>query len=148
MATQDPGYVTIEHSPFFYEVIFHDFKRTTLDAWLANVEERYPAMREAPRILTLYDMRAMISFTPYAVMAFRKVINRPYKGTDSRLAFLVRQNLLNVRLRYAIERYRGGHGTGHVFFNRDEAFAWLRAGLTEPLPVPTTELPKSTLSTK
>src|SRR5262245_47506631 len=116
MTTPEPTFETIEHQPFFYEVIFANFKRNTVDAWLADVDARYPAMREAPRILTLYDLRAMMSFTPYAAVAFRNVINREYKGTGSRIAFLVRQNLINVRIRYAIERYRGGNGTGHVFF--------------------------------
>jgi hypothetical protein len=134
MMTEGPGFQLFEHEPFFYEVIFANFKRSTLDAWLADVDMRYPAMKEAPRILTLYDLRAMMSFTPYAVHAFWGVIKREYKSTDSRIAFLVRQNLINVRLRYAVARYRGRNGAGQVFFDRDDALAWLQAGRTEPLP--------------
>jgi hypothetical protein len=137
---EQPGYEYIQYGPGFSEIIFKNFKRSTLDAWLAGVEERYPELRDAPRLLTLYDLRAMLTFTPYAAAAFQKVIRREYKGTGHRLAFVIRENLINLRLRYAIERYRGGSGTARVFFNREQALEWLKEGMLAPVQAPEPEI--------
>jgi hypothetical protein len=137
-----PGYETIEHGSGFNEVIFRNFKRSTLDTWLAGVEERYPELRDAPRLLTLYDLRAMLTFTPYATLVFQKVIGKEYKGSGHRVAFLIRENLINLRLRFAIERYRGGNGTARVFFDRDQAMEWLKEGMLEPAHLAEEEKPR------
>jgi hypothetical protein len=115
------SYQSIERETGFYEVVFRDFKRSTLQTWLDAADERYPTLR------ILYDLRALISFTPYALYCFRKTIYREYPA-NTRAAFVVQGNLLNVLLQAYIKRYQQnkGKGFGRVFFDYDAALDWLK----------------------
>jgi len=140
MTEQTTPFRFIQHGSYFYEVIFTDFKRATLDAWLGSFEQVYPMLRDAPWLRTLYDLRAMFTFTPYASAAFMKVMGREYNFTNSRCAFLVRQNVINSRLQWAIDRgqtrteklaARGQRPLLQIFFDRDVAMQWLNVDVPE-----------------
>ena len=126
MQTATASYRTIDHGKGFYEVVFQDFKRETLDAWLQAADERYPMLRALPRLRILYDVRPVITFTPYAIHCFRQTIYREYPP-DTRAAFVVQGNVLNLLLQMYIKRYQAnkGKGNGRVFFSYDAAMRWL-----------------------
>src|SRR5215510_6890034 len=112
MQTALASYETIDHGKGFYEVIFRDFKRETLTAWLKAADERYPVLRALPRLRILYDVRAVITFTPYAIHCFRQTIYREYPA-DTRAAFVVQGNVLNLLLQMYIKRYQANNGKGN-----------------------------------
>ena len=120
------SYKTIDHGKGFYETVFRDFKRETLTAWLKAADERYPMLRALPRLRILYDVRAVITFTPYAIHCFRQTIYREYPA-DTRAAFVVQGNVLNLLLQMYIKRYQAnkGRSSARVFFSYDAAMRWL-----------------------
>jgi hypothetical protein len=128
VTTPVASYYRITHRPYFYEVVFRDFKYSTLAAYRADVKQLYEEqLKQAPQLRTLYDVRAITVPTAYAVETFFQLSRFKFVTTDLRTAFLVKASLFTTLLQNYLLLYEG-HFRIRVFTDRTAALSWLDLG--------------------
>jgi hypothetical protein len=101
--------------------------RKVVDAWIdACDKEMQRCLEEARPLLILQDLASPnASQTPYS-RERGATLQDAYPDLSGRIAYILPDTPDNQRIRLFIRRQPNTYRTRSIFFNRDEAVAWLR----------------------
>jgi hypothetical protein len=140
VASQEIAYRRINHGHNFYEVIFGDFRRETVNAFKADAVALYEEIHNETRLRALFDVRLIQAPTPYANSVVAELIQKKLAAVDGRVAFLVKPNLFATLLQRYLQMYNGPIEL-RMFTDRRMAFQWLGGTKTlSPLPSTTPDV--------
>jgi hypothetical protein len=122
----ETSYQLLDHGKGSYEVMFLDFRRSTLEAYKMEIEKIYETkVKNAQRIRALYDMRCIEAPTPYSTGLFWYLSKKQVTTEDIKIAFVVKPSPLSSILNLAFSR-KTFPETLRVFVDRDAAAEWLK----------------------